>query len=116
MIKYNTDKARLLRKSQTNTEKILWGKLRNRKIFNAKFRRQHPIDRYVVDFYCEEYKLIIEVDGEIHNKKDNKEYDLIRQRTLESYGYRIIRFKNKEIDINIKKVIKEIENFIKSMN
>ncbi len=59
--------ARELRKSLTEAERVLWSKLRNKKIEGLIFRRQHPIDIYIVDFYCHKYKMVIEVDGEIHN-------------------------------------------------
>lgn len=63
------ERAKGLRKNMTKTEKILWKELKNRQIFKARFRRQHPIDIFVADFYCHENKLAIEIDGEIHQKK-----------------------------------------------
>jgi very-short-patch-repair endonuclease len=92
--------ARDLRKKQTEAEEILWQKLRNRKFAGLKFVRQHPIyyfknDRkkfLIADFYCNNLKLIIEVDGRIHEKQKN--YDRIREELLEIKLYKIIRFKN----------------------
>ena len=69
------DKARLLRNNMTEAETIMWDKLKNRSLFNARFRRQHPIGIFIVDFYCHEYKLVIEIDGEIHLKNEVIEYD-----------------------------------------
>ena len=100
--------ARDLRKNQTPAEKILWNILRNRKLGGKKFLRQYPIvikdstqpEFYIVDFYCAQYKLIIELDGKIHDFQ--MEYDQDREAVLKNLGYRIIRFKNKELgDINL---------------
>ncbi|MCB1178227.1 MAG: endonuclease domain-containing protein [Leptospiraceae bacterium] len=89
------------RRNPTPMERILWSELRNRKTLNLKFRRQHVILNYIVDFYCAELKLVIEVDGEYH--KYQKKYDNKRQKEIEALGYRVIRFTNKELtnDINI---------------
>lgn len=105
---YQTEKARALRKKGTIAEKKLWSALRNRKLNQYKFRRQHPIGYYVVDFYCEESKLIIEIDGNIHDLEDNIEYDKNRQNELESIGYRFLRFKNDEVMNNIDNVLNDI--------
>jgi len=112
MKKYNKERARYLRKQQTETEKILWKTLRNRKICKTKFRRQHPIDSYVTDFCCEEKRLIIEIDGKIHDEPENKEYDNIRSEYLELKGYKIIRFRNDEIKENLKTVVKKIIEYL----
>jgi very-short-patch-repair endonuclease len=69
------DLARLLRNNMTEAEIILWDKLKNRNIFKARFQRQHPVGIFIVDFYCHKYKLAIEIDGEIHLKKEVSEYD-----------------------------------------
>ena len=71
--RYIVESARRLRRSQTGAEKVLWGCLRNRGIMGAKFRRQYPIGRYIADFYCHEAHLAIELQGGIHEKKDQKE-------------------------------------------
>jgi very-short-patch-repair endonuclease len=103
-------RARELRKEATVPEKILWQNLRNHKLNGHKFRRQHPIDDYVVDFFCAEKKLIIEVDGEIHLGKDMIEYDMDRTEILEELGFKVIRFKNSEILGNLQKVLDKIRN------
>jgi very-short-patch-repair endonuclease len=102
------DKARLLRNYMTEAEKIVWDKLKNRKVFRARFRRQHPIGIFIVDFYCHEYKLAIEIDGEIHLKNEVIEYDDGRTHDIEKLGIKILRFTNNEVFIDLKKVIEEI--------
>jgi type I site-specific restriction-modification system R (restriction) subunit len=86
--------ARELRQNQTRAEEVFWQLVRNRKFMNLKFRRQHQIGNYIVDFYCNEYKLIIEFDGEVHDKEEQKKYDAERDNYLTSSGNRVLRFKN----------------------
>ncbi len=102
------DKARLLRNNMTEAEKILWEKLRDRSVFKARFRRQHPIGIFIVDFYCHEYKLAIELDGEIHLKNEVIEYDDGRGHDIENFGIKILRFTNNEVFTDLKKVMEEI--------
>jgi very-short-patch-repair endonuclease len=94
----------------TESEKILWEKLSGKKLEGFRFRRQHPIGRYIADFYNHEKKLIIEIDGDIHGKQ--KEYDKNRDRHLKAHGYTLIRIKNEEIKNNIESVINTIRNLI----
>ncbi len=101
-----------MRKEPTVAEDILWQELRGHKLNRLKFRRQHSIDKFVVDFYCREKKLIIEVDGEIHDFQ--KEHDSIRQEILEGLGYAVLRFKNEEIINDLKKVLEKIKSSINS--
>ncbi len=105
--------ARELRKSMTEAERILWSRLRNRKTDGLNFRRQHPIDEYIVDFYCHEFKLVIEVDGEIHNTPENAEKDNGRAAEIERFGIKIIRFTNDEVVHQIEDVIAEIKRQIR---
>jgi very-short-patch-repair endonuclease len=77
------EKAKLLCESMTNAEKKLWDVLSNNKIMGLRFRSQHPINRFIADFYCHLIKLVIEVDGGIHNLPENKEYDIQRSFELE---------------------------------
>jgi very-short-patch-repair endonuclease len=102
------EKAKLLRKSETKAERLLWEQLKERKINGYKFRRQHPISQFIVDFYCHELKLIIEVDGEIHYLPENKEYDENRTAELERFELTVLRFTNNEIENNINKVLSTI--------
>ena len=109
-------KARKLRQEMTPAEKMLWQCLRNRKFKGLKFRRQHPIDRYIVDFICMEKRLVVEADGEIHHEPEQKEYDRERTAELEGYGLKVIRFTNEEILTDIFKVLKKIETYIAGNN
>ena len=102
-------KAHELRKSMTSVEKILWRHLRNRRLNGFKFRRQHPIDIFIADFYCHERKLIIELDGGIHDTEEQHEYDLGRTFELQGKGFKIIRYSNEEVINDIEKVLKSIE-------
>ena len=87
--------ARTLRKKMTDAERVLWRHLRNRQLGGWKFRRQHPIGPFIVDFVCIEKKLIIELDGGQHAK--TVESDAKRTQFLEQQGYRVMRFWNNEI-------------------
>ena len=105
------EKAKALRKNMTEAENILWEKLKNKQVLNLRFRRQHPIDIFIADFYCHSARLVIELDGEIHYKQ--KEYDKGRTAEMERFDIKVIRFKNSEIENNIDHVIKSIETTIK---
>jgi len=96
----------------TLPEKIIWDELKNRRIFKFKFRRQHPIDIFIADFYCHEIKLAIEIDGEIHLDEDVKEYDDGRTHDIEKLGVTILRFTNNEVINQRSKVISDIKNAI----
>jgi very-short-patch-repair endonuclease len=98
--------ARQMRHEPTRAEDHLWQQLRNRRHFNVKFRRQHVIERFIVDFYCAEAELIVEVDGSIHDY--TQEEDAIRQEFLESLGLRVLRFTNGEVLLNIEAVLQRI--------
>jgi very-short-patch-repair endonuclease len=102
------EKASALRKNMTEAENILWDELKNRKIFKLKFRRQHPIDIFIVDFYCHEVKIAIEVDGEIHMNHAVIEYDDGRTHDLEKLGITILRFTNDQIYNDIRNVKNQI--------
>ena len=102
--------SRELRKKSTKAERVLWKYLKDRKFFNKKFRRQHIIEGFIVDFYCPEEKLAIELDGSIHYKQ--KDYDRMRQDVIEDAGVNVLRFKNKDVLNNIIKVLKSIKKHI----
>jgi len=89
--------ARELRKNQTPAEELLWQLLRNRQLANLKFRRQHQIGDYITDFYCDERKLVVELDGEIHDKPAKAKSDAKRQKYLESLGLTVLRFRNEAV-------------------
>ena len=107
--------ARKLRQSSTKEERILWQLLRNRQFKNLKFKRQFPIGNYVVDFVCEEIKLIIELDGGQHNEPENIEADNLRTEFLESKGFKVIRFWNKDINLNISGVYELLSNEVEKL-
>ncbi|MEA3493666.1 MAG: endonuclease domain-containing protein [Candidatus Margulisiibacteriota bacterium] len=102
--------ARRLRKEQTKVEKVVWELIRNRKFMGLKFRRQHVIEGFVVDFYCNNLRLGIEIDGGIHLRQ--KEYDRLRQEIIESEDIKIVRITNKEIKANKRIILKKIKQFI----
>lgn len=101
-----------LKKEMTTAEKILWENLRNKKM-GVKFRRQHMIDVYIPDFVSLPIKLVIEVDGKIHLKRLREDRE--RTQKLESLGYKVIRFKNQEIENNIEHVLDEIRKNIEKL-
>jgi len=90
----------------TRAEQLLWERLRNRQLGGLKFRRQHPLGPFITDFYCAEKRLVVEIDGDIHDLQ--KEQDEQRTRQFEEFGYRVIRFRNEEIEANISLVVKKI--------
>ena len=108
------DNAHYLRQAKTKAEDKLWQSLRNRKVMNLKFRRQHPFGNYVLDFYCHEIKLCVEADGSIHLEKDVAEYDIARTRVLNENGITVLRFSNEAIIDTITRVIDEIEEYVKN--
>src|SRR5260221_12822613 len=86
------DFARSMRRNRTSTENILWQNLRGRKLEGLKFRRQQHLEGFIVDFYCDQSKLVVEVDGEIHNSNEQKQFDQLRTEFLEEFGIKVIRF------------------------
>ena len=100
--------ARDLRRSQTTAEDLLWNLLRNRGLFDIKFRRQHPVETYIVDFYCESVKLGVELDGGQHNSADGRRHDEHRARALAGMGIDIVRFWNSEVFLDTEAVLNGI--------
>ncbi|MEX0315685.1 MAG: uroporphyrinogen-III synthase, partial [Allomuricauda sp.] len=88
----------------------LWGYLRNRNFENLKFRRQHPLKDYIVDFFCDEYGIVIELDGEYHNQPNQKEKDELRDIHLTELGYMVLRFENKVVFEQIDTLLQTIKN------
>jgi cyclase len=103
-------RAEILRNNMTEAENILWKRLNYKQLKGLKFRRQHPINQFIVDFYCHKAKLIIELDGGIHLNKEVLERDHGREYILKNYGLEIIRFNNKEVLTNIESVIEKIKS------
>jgi very-short-patch-repair endonuclease len=94
----STDRARKLRTDSTTPERVLWGILRNRRLGGLKFRRQVPFGPYVVDFYCHEHRLVVELDGQSHDGQ--QESDAARTAYLASIGLRVIRVTNSDLATN----------------
>jgi very-short-patch-repair endonuclease len=104
--------ARELRKNSTYSEKILWNSIR-RKQLGCEFHRQVPINEFIVDFYCHEMRLAIEIDGISHEYQEAKINDVDRQKKIENYGVSFLRFDDELVKQNPDKVVSEIENWIR---
>jgi len=100
------ESARLLRKHLTPAEQALWSRLRDRQLAGIKFRRQHPLGPFVADFYCAESRLVVELDGGVHDQM--QERDANRTVEFEQRGYRVIRFSNARVLHEIEQVLEEI--------
>ncbi len=95
-----------MRQAPTGAEDVLWQRLRNRQIKGYKFRRQHALDRFIVDFYCRDANLVLEVDGPIHERQG--EEDKQRQEYLNLMGFQVIRFTNEQVLCDTQNVLAEI--------
>ena len=93
---------------------MLWAVLRNRKLEGAKFRRQHPLGRYIADFYCHEARLVIELDGSVHDDASQAEYDSVRQKEIEERDLTVLRLRNDEVidnlPVTLEKIVAVLEN------
>ncbi|NSW79627.1 MAG: endonuclease domain-containing protein [Chthonomonadetes bacterium] len=89
--------CRDFRHQPTPAEQFLWECLRARRLNGLKFRRQHAIGRYIVDFYCHERRLIVELEGDVHSTSEQQVYDAMRFADLEAQGYRVLRFRNEDL-------------------
>ena len=103
------ERAKILRAKETPAEKKLWEALKGKKLSGVKFRRQHPIGRYILDFYCHSNKLGIELDGAYHQDKLQQWSDADRTIFLENLGLRIIRFTNEAVLENLEEVLIDIQ-------
>lgn len=104
-------KRRTLRRTMPQAEIILWAYLKNKQLYGYKFRRQYSIGKYIVDFYCPQLRLAIEVDSPSHFTNKTKKYDLRRQKYIEKFGIRFLRVTNLDIYENIHGVIEEIARY-----
>jgi very-short-patch-repair endonuclease len=109
------DRARALRKTMSDAERMLWHALRARQIEGARFRRQHPLGKYVVDFVCLERRLVVEVDGGQHTEDDQVAHDVRRDRWLEAEGFRVLRVPTAEVYGNIAGVVDTIWAAVQEM-
>jgi len=103
-------RRRELRRNRTKQEEVLWKHIRNRKL-GLKFKRQYSMGGYVLDFFCSEIKLVIELDGNQHLIKENFIYDEDRTDFLKILGCRVLRIKNSDLENNLAKVLLEIKEF-----
>ena len=102
-----------LRNKLTSAEARLWLMLKNRQLEGRKFRRQHSIDNFIVDFYCPEEKLVVELDGQVHNNPVAEEYDYERDKILKNYGIELLRFENKLVFTHPEMVLQGIKEKFK---
>lgn len=109
------ENARELRTNQTKAEIILWNHLRARRFDNLKFRRQHPILHFIADFYCHELRLIVEIDGEYHEKTEQQKLDNSRTQELEQLGYSVVRFQNNEVFEDVNLVLNKLRDIIHNL-
>lgn len=109
--KVMTEASRVLRRRATKSENILWQALRRKRLGGLKFRRQHPIGASVLDFYCHELKLAVEIDGPIHTGQANKDRDRVRQEIIELHGIQFLRFTSDEVENNLNAVLTTISKF-----
>jgi very-short-patch-repair endonuclease len=100
------DHARKLRRPMTPMEKLLWARLRDRRLEGFRFRRQHPSGPYIADFYCASAQLVIEIDGDSHATQE--QYDQTRTRWFQENGYRVVRFTNRDVVGNLDSVMEAI--------
>ena len=100
------ESARRMRRETTRAETLLWERLRKRRLGGFKFRRQHIIRTFIVDFYCPQARLVVELDGSVHDLQ--KAYDEERTKILQELGYQELRFLNDEVELDINQVLKKI--------
>jgi len=105
-----------LRQKLTPAEAFLWRHLQQKKLEGKKFRRQHSIENYIVDFYCASEKLIVELDGEVHNNAIAQEKDEIRDARLRHLGFTVLRFENQMVFQHLESVLQEIKDNFKRQN
>lgn len=101
-------RRRDLRHNQTEAEKALWMQLRNKQFYGMKFFRQYSVGPYILDFYCPNMKLAVELDGGQHNQCESKEYDAVRSEYLKAQGIEVIRFWNHEVLLDMESILSEL--------
>jgi very-short-patch-repair endonuclease len=105
--------AQKLRENATEAEEFLWLALRENQLEGYKFRRQHPLSKYIADFYCHKLKLVIEIDGGYHQTKEQMLLDEERTTAIEFQGLKVVRFTNEEVLLNLPEVLNKIKEFAK---
>jgi len=109
-------RAKELRENMTPAENMLWSHLQKGKMMGYRFKSQHPIDKFIVDFYCHRVKIVIEIDGEVHQEEDQVERDQGRTAELEYYGLTVLRFTNQDVIESIGNVLLEIKNKLSQLD
>lgn len=109
------EKRRTLRQNATKAEQLVWQNLRSRQVENCKFRRQYSVDYYVLDFYCPDLKLAIELDGESHNSDEAIAADQARQAAIAALGIRFLRFTNQEVYAHLDAVLERIAETVRQL-
>ena len=104
--------AKELRTRSTDAERLLWRHLRAKRMDGLKFRRQHPMGKYIVDFVCLEKKIVIELDGGQHTEPAAEAYDGLRDNRLEKQGYRVLRFWDNDVLLNIQGILEAIREHV----
>ncbi|MGY4592208.1 very-short-patch-repair endonuclease [Thermostichus sp. MS-CIW-40] len=105
-------RARQLRREATTAESLLWELLRDRRLLGRKFRRQHPIGQFIADFFCDDARLIIEIDGAVHREPTQQERDRLREEILREHGFAMLRFTNEQIFDHTEQVLQEIAAYV----
>lgn len=100
--------AKTMRSNATDSENLMWQLLRAKRFMNLKFRRQHVIAPYIVDFYCHELDLVIELDGSQHNTDDGRAYDVERTKFLEALGLKVVRYWNNDVLKNTESILGDL--------
>lgn len=105
-------KARALRSSMTLAEILFWSRIRSGQVDGFKFRRQQPLYNYIVDFYCHDLKLIVEVDGVIHSDSEQVDFDKNLDKIFEINGFHVLRLSNHEIETNLTSAVNKLRTYI----
>jgi len=108
--------ARKLRNDSTLGEVLLWNELKNKQMYGFDFHRQKPLLNYIVDLYCYELNLVIEIDGQYHNDEEQWKLDTLREKELEKYNLTILRFAEREVRKDMINVLRAIEQYILDLN
>ena len=106
---------RALRRNQTPAENMLWQALRSKQVFGYKFRRQHAVGQFILDFYCSSLKVGIEIDGKVHVNPTAQEYDSARSNIIKEYGIILIRIKASAVENNLAHIIEKLKAIIKKL-
>jgi very-short-patch-repair endonuclease len=109
------EQARVLRQEMTPAEAVIWIELRNRNFHGHKFRRQQIIDGYIVDFYCEQAKLVVEIDGSVHDTTEQQIYDEHRNKVFNAKGISVVRFSNDDVLFKIDSVLDKLQKILNGL-